>query len=103
MRRTILVLAIFGAGLALAGCIAGTEASHQAAAGGLVSQLLLGLWHGIIAPVALVIEIINRFMPGVLPWHAQLYETHATGVAYDIGFYVGMAGGPLAASSRWRR
>lgn len=88
--------------LALSGCIAGSEASHHAAAGGFLLQILLGFWHGVIAPVALIVELINHFAPSLLPWHAQLYETHGTGVAYDIGFYFGLAGGPLAASSRLR-
>ena len=35
--------------LALGACVAGSEEAHHAAAGGLLSQLLLGFWHGITA------------------------------------------------------
>ena len=103
MKRTALLIVIVGGALALSGCIAGSAASHHAAGGGFFLQLILGAWHGVIAPVTLIVEIINHFAPSLLPWRAQLYETHATGVAYDIGFYLGLAGGPLAASSRLRR
>lgn len=102
IRRAVL-FGVTVAALALGGCIAGSEASRHAAAGGFIVQLMLGLWHGVIAPMALVVEIVNHFAPSLLPWHARLYETGGTGVAYDIGFYLGLAGGPLAASSRWRR
>jgi hypothetical protein len=66
----------------------------------MLSQFLLGLWHGIIGPVTLVVEIINRAFPHALPWRAHLYETKAAGAAYDIGFYLGLAGGPTFAISR---
>jgi hypothetical protein len=97
------MLLIIGAAWALGGCIAGSEASHHAADGGFLMQLILGIWHGFIAPVTLIVEIINHFASKLLPWRAQLYEVHGTGVAYDIGFYLGLAGGPVAAWSRWRR
>ena len=41
--------------LTLAACAAGGPESHQAAQGGLLSQFLLGLWHGIIAPITLLV------------------------------------------------
>jgi len=89
--------------LALSACVAGSGESAHAASGGMLSQALLGLWHGIIAPVTLIIEIINRVFPHVLPWQTHLYETKAEGVAYDVGFYLGLAGGPsFAFGRRWR-
>jgi hypothetical protein len=67
-----------------------------------LSQFLLGLWHGIIGPVTLIGEIINRLFPHALPWQVHFYETKATGVAYDVGFYLGLAGGPsFAFGRRW--
>jgi hypothetical protein len=101
-RPAIVVFAAVGA-LALAACVAGSGESAQAAGGGLLSQFLLGLWHGIIAPITLIIELINRFAPHLLPWKAHLYETKAAGIAYDVGFYLGVAGGPPLAWSRWPR
>lgn len=87
----------------LTACAAGSAASHQAAGAGIVSQLVLGLWHGIIAPVTLIVEVIRKLAPGVLPWPFKLYETANTSVAYDVGFYFGLAGGPTFVWSRARR
>jgi hypothetical protein len=89
--------------LALGGCIAGSHESQHAAAGGLLSQLLLGLWHGVIAPVTLIVEVVNALAPHVLPWPARLYEVKATGVAYDVGFYLGLAGSPIVIRTGWGR
>ncbi len=80
--------------LALAACAAGSQASAQAAQGGVVSELLLGFWHGIIAPITLIGEIIDTVSPGALPWSFQFYEAHRVGVLYDVGFYVGIVAGP---------
>lgn len=94
--------AILVVALSLSACVAGTGESAHAASGGMLSQFLLGLWHGIIGPVTLIIEIVNRFFPHAVPWRAHLYETKAAGVAYDVGFYLGLAGGPsFAISRRW--
>lgn len=87
----------------LAACAAGSAESHHAASGGVLSLFLLGLWHGIIAPLTLLVEIINRFAPHVLPWTARFYETQGNTVVYDIGFYLGLVGSPLFASSRFSR
>jgi hypothetical protein len=86
--------------LSLSACVAGSGESAHAASGGMLSQFFLGLWHGIIGPVTLVIEIVNRLFPHALPWRAHLFETKATGVAYDVGFYLGLADGPTYAISR---
>ena len=88
--------------LALAACVAGSPDAAHAAAGGWVSQFFLGLWHGLIGPVTLIVEVINRFAPHLLPWKTHLYETGASGVAYDAGFYFGLAGSPVVIWSRRR-
>ena len=75
-------------------CAAGSEASHHAAQGGTVSQLILGFWHGVIAPVTLIGEIIQKLSPGTLPWTFRFYEPTNTGALYDLGFFVGMVAGP---------
>ncbi|HWF00561.1 MAG TPA: hypothetical protein VG248_12245 [Caulobacteraceae bacterium] len=97
--RIVLALAVV---LTLTACAAGTPDAARAASGGPVSQLVLGFWHGIIAPVTLIVEVIHRFIPGVLnlPWH--LYETGAASVPYDVGFFFGLGGGPTFIFSRWR-
>ena len=95
-----MVLAV-GLMVALTACVAGSAESHHAAAGGAVSHFFLGLWHGMIAPVTLIIEIVDRFLPHRLPWSAHLYETSAAGALYDLGFYIGLSGGPLVVWSRF--
>lgn len=87
--------------LSLAACAAGTPDASHAAAGGPLSQLVLGFWHGLIAPITLLVEMVHRYLPGVLPWNIHLYEGGAAGVPYDIGFYFGLAGGPSFLF--WRR
>jgi hypothetical protein len=44
--------------------------------------ILLGLWHGIISIVTLVISFVN---PNV-----QMYEVHNDGGPYNLGFLLGM-------------
>jgi hypothetical protein len=50
---------------------------------GRVAGILLGIWHGIISPVTLVISFFN---PGV-----QMYEVHNDGNQYNLGFLIGVA------------
>ncbi len=83
----------------LAACAAGSPDAHQAAGGGPISELILGFWHGLIAPITLIVEIIHRYVPGVLPFSWRMYQIDA-GVPYDIGFYLGLAGGPSFIFSR---
>ncbi len=89
--------------LALTACAAGSSGSHEAAGGADLPLLLLGFWHGLIAPVTLVVEIIHRFSPKTLPWPWHLYETTAAGVPYDVGFYLGLVGGPSILWTGWSR
>ena len=89
--------------LLLAGCAAGTHDASQAASAGLVSQLVLGFWHGIIAPLTLLVEVIRRFLPGVIPWPWHMFETGSTSVPYDVGFYFGITSGPSFLFLRRRR
>jgi len=86
--------------LFLAGCAAGGVESGTAAHSGLLSQFLLGLWHGIIAPVTLLVEIGHKLWPQTIPWAMRLYETRADSVVYDVGFFLGLGGGPVIV---WRR
>ena len=90
--------------LALASCVAGSAESQHAAGGGVLMQLLLGFWHGLIAPVMLIVEVINKLAPHTLPWTVRFYESKGTGAAYDVGFYLGLVGSPLLIGRRrWSR
>lgn len=79
--------------LGLSACAAGSGDSQQAAESGGVALLVLGFWHGLIAPVTLLVSAINEFASGALPWAPRMYQ-EGGGVVYDIGFFVGIIGGP---------
>ncbi|HEY7852429.1 MAG TPA: hypothetical protein VIB82_05595 [Caulobacteraceae bacterium] len=95
------IVGVVALALLLAACAAGGVESQQAAHGGFVSQLLLGLWHGIISPITLLVEIGHKLLPTVIPWTLRLYEARDPTVVYDVGFYIGMAGAPSLAWRRW--
>ena len=79
--------------LALSACAAGSHDAQQAAHAGGVSLFVLGFWHGLIAPLTLIVEAINAFASGSLPWSPRMYQEGA-GVVYDIGFFIGIIAGP---------
>lgn len=56
---------------------------NQPDATGRVARAGAGLWHGIIAPVTLVISFFNS--------DVHMYEVHNAGSEYDIGFLLGVA------------
>jgi len=62
---------------------AGPNSKYQTS-GSSPAGFLDGLWHGIICPITL---IISFFSPNV-----RIYETHNTGVLYDLGFVIGASG-----------
>lgn len=51
----------------------------------------------------LIIEVIDRFLPHLLPWSVRFYELRGTSVAYDVGFYFGLVGSPLVIGAGWSR
>jgi hypothetical protein len=103
MKQALRLAAAIALVSILAACAAGSDEAAHAASGGLISKFFLGLWHGIIGPITLLVEIINGVLPNILPWHAHLYETKAAGGAYDLGFYLGFGGGPFVVFRRWPR
>ncbi len=104
MTRAIKFAAVAVVCLTLAACAAGGVESGQAAHQGMIQQFLLGIWHGIIAPVTLLIEVLHKLLPHTVPWAIRLYETRADSVAYDVGFFFGLGGGPVVViRRRWRR
>ncbi|MEO8812924.1 MAG: hypothetical protein ABI376_08450 [Caulobacteraceae bacterium] len=102
MKR-IVIAGLAVAGLTLAACAAGTGEAHAAASAGFVSQIVVGFWHGLIAPLTLLVEVINKLVPGILPIQWHMYEAGSPSVAYDVGFYFGLAGGPGILFFRRRR
>jgi hypothetical protein len=101
MKKTIIAAALLVAVLGLAACapgpnaLKGTPGEDQKVAG-----FWMGLWHGMIAPISLVVSIFNRAV--------NVYEVHNSGLAYNIGFILGLTvslggGGGGAAAARRRR
>ena len=56
---------------------------NTADAHGRVAGILLGIWHGIISPVTLVLSFVNQ--------GGQMYEVHNDGSQYNLGFLLGVA------------
>ena len=67
----------------VAGCAAGpNELAMQPDGDGRVAGFGLGLWHGVISPIAFVISLFNETV--------KMYEVHNTGGWYDFGFLLGV-------------
>jgi hypothetical protein len=56
---------------------------NQPDAQGRVARAVAGLWHGLIAPVTLVLSFFNSDI--------QIYEVHNAGSEYNFGFFLGEA------------
>jgi hypothetical protein len=56
---------------------------NTADAHGQPAGILLGIWHGVISPITLIVSFIN---PNV-----QMYEVHNDGSQYNLGFLIGVA------------
>jgi hypothetical protein len=57
--------------------------ANQADGNNRVAGILVGIWHGIISPVTLILSFIN---PDI-----QMYEVHNNGSQYNLGFLIGVA------------
>ena len=57
MGRTAKIAAAVIVMLTLCACVAGSADAGHAASGTLLSQFLLGVWHGLIAPVTLLVPV----------------------------------------------
>jgi hypothetical protein len=56
---------------------------NQPDGAGMVARAGAGLWHGLIAPVTLVLSFFNA--------DVKMYEVHNSGSEYDFGFLLGLA------------
>ncbi|MDF1500353.1 MAG: hypothetical protein P1P76_07790 [Anaerolineales bacterium] len=57
--------------------------ADTADANGHIASIGLGIWHGIISPVTMVLSFVNQ--------GGQMYEVHNDGSQYNLGFLVGVA------------
>ncbi len=55
-----------------------------------MSEFLLGLWHGLTAPVTAIIGILHHLAPIYVPWTWVVYVGPAAGLFYHIGFVTGI-------------
>jgi hypothetical protein len=102
MKRLLIVSFVVILPLMMAGCAPGSSVQvttpnssmqlsapgpnpliNQPDATGRVARAGAGLWHGIIAPITLVISFFNS--------DVHMYEVHNAGSEYDIGFLLGVA------------
>jgi hypothetical protein len=99
MKRTVIALIVLGTAMLLAGCAAGpNELVGSADDEGRLAGFLLGIWHGVIAPVTFVISLFSE--------RVHIYEVHNNGGWYNFGFMVGLwisIAGPAHGGARKRR
>ena len=77
----------------MAACVPGGGEFHK----GNPAGLLLGIWHGWIAPISLIISFFNSSI--------RIYEVNNTGFWYDFGFYIAVIsgfGGISLTRKRWK-
>ncbi|MDO8589929.1 MAG: hypothetical protein Q7R69_01495 [bacterium] len=83
MKKTHLLGMLFYSALFLTGCAAGPNtAAHIVASDGSLAGFWLGLWHGMIAPITLVISLFSN--------NVGFYEVHNSGGWYNFGFVLGV-------------
>jgi len=85
MKRSLVsLLSVLSLAVFLAGCapsanqLLGTPDTH-----GVVAGFWLGLWHGFIAPFALVASLFKN--------NLGIYEVHNSGAWYNFGYLLGLA------------
>ena len=97
MKRFLTFVLLGVIALTLTGCLAGSPEADQLVSTGWPGSLILGFWHGLIAPLSFLMEQLQNNYPGVLhtlpyefwgPWH--IYDTHNASFVYNIGFCFGL-------------
>ncbi|MBN1524880.1 MAG: hypothetical protein JW904_10375 [Spirochaetales bacterium] len=80
-------------------CAAGPNPSAQGVnEEGKTAGFFMGLWHGIILPVTTIVSIFNSSV--------NVYEVYNDGIAYNIGYLLGVAiilGGGSGSSRAFRK
>ena len=102
MKKLLIVVLLILLLVALTGCAPGSSVEvttpetnirlttpgtnplvNEAAENGVVAGVVQGLWHGLIAPVTLIMSFFNE--------NVQRYEVHNNGREYNLGFLLGVA------------
>lgn len=80
-RRIAAFVALLAIALLFSACIPGDGKNDAAKP----ANFLMGIWHGWIAPVSVIVGIFNK--------NIRVYEVNNTGWWYDLGFYIAIISG----------
>ncbi len=81
MKHSIIIILILAL-LLLSACAAGSKKFDDPVK---PANFFHGIWHGWIAPIALIWQLFN---PSI-----RIYEANNMGWSYDFGFYIAIIGG----------
>ena len=79
---SVIILLLLVCSLLLTACAAGSQKYEKREDR---ANFLDGIWHGWIAPAALIVHFFND--------NIRIYETNNSGWTYDLGFYIAVVGG----------
>jgi hypothetical protein len=102
MQRFAMPFVLTVIALTMTACVAGTQTATDFAATGPLPQVLLGFWHGLIAPFMLLYGFVAPYIvPGYdQQWH--VYEGITAGFSYHLGFCFGVLVWPFFLLGRAR-
>ena len=98
MNELLVLVMIALISAVMTGCAPGqNQLVNSADSEGKVAGFWYGLWHGVIAPISLIVSLFKD--------NVHMYEVHNNGNWYNLGFLLGMAsvfgsGGGGAARAR---
>ncbi len=80
MKKLVVLILLLMVVVMMTGCLADADVVRDKQAG-----FFTGVWHGWIAPFALIINFFNKSV--------TIYEVNNVGWWYDLGFYIAVIGG----------
>jgi uncharacterized membrane protein len=100
MKHKLLSILLLLCLVTLTACVAGqNELGNSAKTDGDPAGFWLGLWHGLISPITLIISLFNH--------NVGVYEVHNNGGWYTSGFVLGLliflGSGNRSRSKHWHR
>lgn len=81
MKKLLILILIILLVTALTGCLPDISMDAQENRAG----FFLGIWHGWIAPISLIVSIFDK--------NITIFESNNTGFWYGFGFYIAILGG----------
>lgn len=80
-KKIAIIVLLAACAMVLSSCLPGDGKNDAEKPAG----FLMGIWHGWIAPISLIVGIFNG--------NIRLYEVHNSGWWYDLGFYAAVISG----------